>query len=185
MLNPNISIKQIKLEAKLLKKEQGVQYSKALELISKSYGYQDWHQANTHSLRISVSGQLQTKQQYPFRFIMDRKEADWDFSKSGDSDYIEDYDLFESVLAVGLEKGFDKQEAHEIMADLLFLRHRSATPQSPLEAVQIITNDFFFPPLCIWLDGIEHIRANDPHTPVLEIWQGYSHKELFDEEEFG
>ncbi|OAI00898.1 hypothetical protein A1353_18990 [Methylomonas methanica] len=184
MLSPNSSIKQIKLEAKLLKKERGIQYSKALEQISQRHGFQSWHQANKQNQTSNVTGQLQTKQQYPFRFIMDRKDADGDFSKGSDSDYMEDDDLFESVLAVGLEKRFDIQEAHECIADLIFLRHKSATPKTPFEAVKIITDHFFFPPLCIWLDGIEYIRANDPKVPVLEIWHGYSHKEFFDEEEF-
>ncbi|MCQ8118501.1 hypothetical protein [Methylomonas rosea] len=182
MLSTNRSIKQIKLEAKLLKKERGIQYSKALEEISQRHGYQSWHQANKQN---HATDQLQTKQQYPFRFIMDRKESDWDFSKGGNSDYIEDDDLFESVLAVGLEKGFDIQEAHECMADLIFLRHQSATPTTPLEAVKIITDHFFFPPLCIWLDGVEYTRADDPNFPLMDIWQGYSHKEFFDQEEFG
>lgn len=181
MFNSDISIKQIKLEAKFLKKERSIQYSKALEIISQSHGFQNWHHAN--KLAHDTQEQIKTKHQFPFRFIMDRKDAGWDFSDNSNSDYIEDDDLFEAVLEIGLKKGFNERKAYEFLEDLAFLRHKTAIPKTPFEAVEIITGDFFFPPICIWLDGIEHIHANDPNNPSSSIWRGYSHKELFDEEE--
>lgn len=176
------SIRQIKIEAKQLNKDQGIQHSQALELVSQRHGFQNWHQArkltedNNNELN-----QLETKHQIPFRFIMDRKDSNWDFSDNTNSNYLEDDDLFESILTIGIKSGLTEQRVVEFLEDLIFLKHKTASPETPFEAIEIITNDFFFPPICIWLNGVEHISSIDPSNLDKSHWNGYSHNFLFDE----
>lgn len=184
MNNVSVSIKQIKIEANQLKKKSGIQHSKALEIVSQNHGFQNWHHARKCVANSDEFGPLQTRQNFPFRFFMDRKDSNWDFSDNTDSDYIEDDDLFEAIFAFGLKKGLSQQDVYESLEDLIFLRHKFAEPKTPFEAVKIITQNFFFPPFSIWLNGVEYYNACDPDDPENKIWYSESYRVLFNEEEY-
>lgn len=173
-----VSIHQIKFEAKQLKKEHGIQHSKALEIVSKAHGFQDWHHANQVADTYTTPVPVKFKDNTSFRFIMDRK----DFSGSRNADYFEDDELFEFVLSFGLKKGLTEIQASERLEDLIFLRHKTALPDSALQACTIINRDFFFPPICLWLNGLEHTSATALNDESNVVWQGYSYRILFDDE---
>jgi hypothetical protein len=183
-MSNQVSVHQIKLEAKQLKKQHGIQHSKALEIVSNKHGFQSWHHASQVADSYPTPCPIKFKDKTSFRFMMDRKDSDWDFSGSRKPDYIEDDELFEHVLSYGLKIGLSEQQVCEKLEDLVFLKHKFTIPESPLDAYAIITADFFFPPICLWIDGVEYTSARSTNDDKNLAWQGYSYKTLFEDDDF-
>lgn len=185
MITKSSTLKHIKFQADLLKKETGLKHTAALELISKQLGFNNWHHAKKqlsaeHSEQ--KNARLIFNQSHPFRFYMDYKDSNWDWGDIQKIHYQEDTDLENAVFAYGINAGLSEQEVIEYMDGYIFLRHKTHTPKTVNEAIKLIENDFFFPAYSIFLNNYEHYLAFDPSAPDTVIWQGISVLTLFDME---
>ena len=112
------NLKQIKVEANFLKKEEGIKHSEALEKISKKYDFNNWHDANK---KLSIK-----TPSYPFSFIMSRHDAGWDLP----SGFMDDEELFDEWFAKGISKGMSGPEVGELLGEYAFIKNNAEKPKT-------------------------------------------------------